>query len=111
MSRHDGVVARWGLIAALLALVAAAAQAQDGARGALLYETHCVACHNQQVHWRDKKLATDWPSLKAQVQRWQDAARLQWSEPDVEAVARYLNDTIYRYPEGSGSRVGWLNLR
>ena len=28
-------------------------------RGELLYDTHCRGCHTEQVHWRDKKLATE----------------------------------------------------
>ena len=67
-------------------------------RGALLYGNHCVECHNVRMHWRDQRLARDWGSLKAQVRRWQGEARLQWSEDDVDAVARHLNDTIYRFP-------------
>ncbi len=71
-------------------------------RGQLLYTTHCIACHSSQMHWRDRKLATDWSSLRAQVQRWQAQAQLGWSEADVTEVARYLNDTIYGYPQTSG---------
>ena len=68
------------------------------ARGELLYTTHCISCHNDQVYWRDKKLATDWASLKAEVHRWQDISGLGWSEDDVAGVARYLNVLHYRYP-------------
>lgn len=70
-------------------------------RGKLLYETHCIACHDSQIHWVDNRVATDWASLKAQVRRWQERAHLQWSEADIVAVARYLNDTIYRYRQTS----------
>lgn len=31
----------------------------DAVRGELLYATHCIACHSDKVHWRDKKLVTD----------------------------------------------------
>lgn len=71
-------------------------------RGQLLYTTHCIACHNSQVHWRDQRQATDWESLTQQVRRWQATAALQWSEDDIVEVARYLNDTIYRYPRPTG---------
>ena len=69
----------------------------DPPRGELLYSTHCIACHNTQKHWREKKVATDWGSLMAQVRRWQAAAMLQWPEEDVLEVTRYLNDTFYRF--------------
>lgn len=65
---------------------------------ALMYDAYCTACHDAQVHWRDHKLVTDWPSLVAQVRRWQDTTGLQWNKQDIEAVARYLNTTYYHYP-------------
>jgi mono/diheme cytochrome c family protein len=77
-------------------------------RGQLLYATHCIACHNSQMHWRNDKLATDWGSLKAQVRRWQARANLGWSEADIVEVARHLNDTIYLYPQTS-DLVGQLS--
>ena len=66
---------RAALAAALLLLagapMAAPAQPADD-RGALLYDTHCIGCHGTQAHWRDRRLVTDWPSLNAQVRRWQE---------------------------------------
>ena len=83
-------------------LLSCAAQAQPGlpaaTRGSLLYETHCIACHTEQVHWRERRSAQDWDTLREQVRRWQDTARLGWRDEDVEAVARHLNDTIYHFP-------------
>ena len=80
------------------ALVASTpASAQD--RGELLYSTHCGTCHTTQMHWRAGRAATDWPTLKAQVRRWQGAASLAWTEEDVLAVARYLNDAIYHFEQ------------
>ena len=76
-------------------------------RGELLYAIHCIGCHGEQLHWRDAKVASDWPRLKAEVRRWQAAARLRWSEDDIVAVARYLNDTIYHLPQ-TGEVVGGL---
>jgi mono/diheme cytochrome c family protein len=98
--RHLGLAA-----AALLVAASASVQAQASgpwpARGELLYKTHCIACHTEQMHWRDKKLAYDWATLKAQVARWQNTAKLEWSDADVVDVSRYLNETIYRYPQTS----------
>jgi len=91
--------------AALLAAWAAsgaAAQSQptpgSPARGRLLYETHCVACHNSQMHWRDQRIVQDWDGLVREVRRWQDRAHLGWSDADVQEVARHLNDIVYRLP-------------
>lgn len=71
----------------------------DSARGELLYATHCVACHSTEIHWRDKKLATDWTSLKAQVRRWQGVSGLGWRDEDITLVARHLNALHYHYRE------------
>lgn len=69
----------------------------DAGRGELLYATHCIGCHNSQVHWRDKKLATDWPHLLAEIRHWEGFARLGWTGDDVTAVAKYLNAMHYHY--------------
>ncbi len=84
-----------GTVMAALAL-APSVQAQTG--GELLYSTHCIACHTTQMHWREKKLAVDWNSLKAQVQRWQATTGLGWKEDEILSVTRYLNDSFYQYP-------------
>ncbi len=95
-----------------LALVAAALLGPAGAwaqvatpppsRGALLYETHCIACHSTQMHWRNNKVATDWPSLQREVRRWQRSASLDWSDDDIDEVARHLNERYYRFaPAGA----------
>jgi mono/diheme cytochrome c family protein len=69
----------------------------DATRGEFLYSTHCIACHTAQVHWRDKKLVTDWTSLQSEVRRWQGISTLGWSNEDIAQVARYLNARYYRY--------------
>ncbi len=80
-------------------LPAADAQSMRAAtRGELMYSIHCLACHNDQVHWRDKKVVTDWTSLQTEVSRWQDVSRLGWGDEDIAAVARYLNALYYHYP-------------
>lgn len=68
-------------------------------RGELLYTTHCIACHAAEMHWRDKRSASNWASLKVQVRRWQDAASLAWGDNDILDVSRYLNETIYHFEQ------------
>jgi len=89
---------------ALAVLAPAHAQTAAPSRGQLLYGTHCVECHTTQMHWRAQRLARDWDSLKGQVRRFQGLAGLAWSEEDIEAVARHLNETIYRFPEPQARR-------
>jgi len=88
------------LLAAGALGIASTAWAQDarpGSRGELLYSTHCIACHTQQIHWREQRLVTDWASLDAQVRRWSRNAGVAWSDDDVVEVARYLNGLHYRF--------------
>ena len=82
-----------------IAPVAAAQPGNDESRGALLYTTHCIACHNAQIHWRDDKAAKNWAGLKAQVMHWQGVQGLLWQDDDIAEVARYLNALYYHYPE------------
>jgi|GEM_PF-937902 len=70
----------------------------NATRGELLYTKHCITCHSTQIHWREKKLVTDWTSLQSEVQRWQGIAGLWWDKEEIEDVVQYLNDTYYRYP-------------
>lgn len=77
------------------ALSGASANAQS--RGEQLYSTHCVSCHTTQVHWRERRLATDWKSLQAQVARWQAVESLHWSDEDIIAVTRHLNQRFYSF--------------
>lgn len=97
LARNHGVVILALLLAVPLADVEAA-PFEEG-RGEMLYQNHCVACHTTQVHWRDQRLAKDWPSLRAQVRRWERNTGLTWSEEDVEAVSQYLNQLYYQFPD------------
>jgi len=101
----------WWVTAVTVATASLASAAEppgsgEGSRGALLYATHCKACHTAQMHWRDRKLVTDPASLEAQVRRWQAIAGLAWSDDDVAEVARYLNSIHYRFPALAGKQLG-----
>lgn len=91
----------WIAFAALagFSTLAAAQAVPNETRGELLYGTHCVACHTKQMHWRNDRQAFDWESLKFQVRRWQGNAGLAWNDADIAEVSRYLNDSIYHYPQ------------
>jgi mono/diheme cytochrome c family protein len=84
-------------VACVLAAGPVAAQ-KESTRGQLLYGNHCIACHDQRMHWRDQRRAHDWQSLRSWVRHWQGTQQLQWSDADIDEVARHLNDTIYRFP-------------
>jgi len=87
-------------------LVAGQGSTADEPRGELLYSTYCVGCHTTQVHWREKKLATDWTSLQAQVRRWQANSGLGLGEDDIAAIARHLNRLYYHFPMPDARQSG-----
>jgi cytochrome c5 len=96
--RHP--LARITTVVLLLAVSGmAAAQLPGGSRrGQMLYENHCSACHNTEVHWRDKKVVRDWDDLILQVRIWQGNGKLGWNEADIQDVAQHLNSLYYRFP-------------
>ncbi|MBS1191675.1 MAG: hypothetical protein H6R10_3467 [Rhodocyclaceae bacterium] len=75
--------------------------AKGETRGQLLYAAHCHACHSSQIHWRDKKLVTNWETLLLQVRHWQAYVGPVWDRDDDVELARYLNRSIYHFPPGS----------
>jgi mono/diheme cytochrome c family protein len=87
------------LITVVACSLVAATPAMAQSRGELLYTTHCISCHTTEMHWREKRSASNWEGLKAQVRRWQDAASLAWTDRDILDVSRYLNDSIYHFEQ------------
>ena len=76
----------------------AVAQAADPARGRVLYEARCGACHDRSVHNRAARSAKTFAEVRANVARWDRELGALWRADEIDAVARYLNDTYYRYP-------------
>jgi mono/diheme cytochrome c family protein len=100
-------ITAWAILTGISA-VASAQLTPAETRGELLYSTHCVACHTTQMHWRNERQAFDWESLKFQVRRWQGNAGLAWNDADIAEVSRYLNESIYHYPQ-INDRVGLIS--
>jgi mono/diheme cytochrome c family protein len=100
--RNRGLPAAMLAACGLAAWLALAATARAESRGELLYTTHCNSCHTTQMHWRDRRSATDWPTLQTQVRRWQGNAGLQWTDEDIAQVVQYLNQRYYRFAPPGG---------
>ncbi len=83
----------------LLSFLLSYQAAASAERGELLYQTHCHACHGPEMHQRNRKIATDWGTLLAQVRRWESNIDLQWSQEEITDVAHYLNQRYYGFPE------------
>lgn len=84
------------LLLVLLCSGVEAAMGQDADRGALLYENHCIGCHESVVHIRSDRKVHDLEGLHRQVRRWSDAQGLGWTPEEVGAVAHYLDRRYYR---------------
>jgi len=96
-------------VAALILAATVVAGQSSGvgdSRGELLYSTYCIGCHTTQVHWRAKRLATDWGSLRSQVRRWQENVAPGLAEEDSTAIARYLNNLYYHFPTTDAGQRG-----
>lgn len=96
--RNKGRLSGIVVLAALLFAASWNAIAADAERGRLLYDTHCISCHDSRVHKRDSKIATNYDEIRAQVLRWQTNVFLRWSTADIDAVTYYLARTFYKVP-------------
>lgn len=66
-------------------------------RGQLLYENHCMSCHESVVHIRTRQQAKSLPELQARVIHWAAYLRLRWGTQEVEDVVRHLNNQYYKF--------------
>lgn len=65
-------------------------------RGAALYENHCTACHDPQLHKRETHHVTTLADLRARVAAWSIHSGLNWSDEDIDDVTDFLNRRFYR---------------
>lgn len=85
------------LLCTAMPTIAAAETDVPMSRGEMLYRNHCIECHNQQIHWRDARIAKDLDGIEREVRRWQDAIGMRWTKEEISEVSRYLNRTYYLY--------------
>lgn len=88
---------RFLLIGAALLATAGGAAAADYERGRQLYDNHCTACHESQVHIRKQRKVGNMAELLQQIQRWQHELDLPWTATEIEDVRYYLNQRFYRF--------------
>lgn len=66
-------------------------------RGQLLYENHCMSCHESVIHIRIRQHTKSLQELQAQVLHWAGYLRLRWSKEDVKEVVTHLNSQYYKF--------------
>ena len=65
--------------------------------GRLLYENHCLSCHESMVHIRNAHKAKTFTDVQYWVGRWAQELEIKWSADEIDAVVQHLNDTFYHY--------------
>lgn len=68
-------------------------------RGQMLYENHCMQCHESVLHIRERRAVKTLPELRASVTHWAGEAMAPWRAEEIAEVVRYLNDRYYRLTE------------
>ncbi len=66
-------------------------------RGQMLYENHCMACHESAAHIRGRQVVKSLPQLRETVMRWADYLKLPWHREEVEDVVIYLDNEYYQF--------------
>lgn len=65
--------------------------------GQLLYENHCLKCHESNVHIRENNKAKNIDDLRAWVIKWQAYEKLGWDNNAINAVTEYLLGKYYKF--------------
>lgn len=71
--------------------------APAAARGQLLYENHCMSCHDSMIRIRTRQQVGSLSGLRKQVSRWARHLQLRWSSEDLNDVVAYLNRQYYQF--------------
>jgi cytochrome c5 len=66
-------------------------------RGQMLYENHCMACHESVIHIRGNHRAQSQEDLRGRVSHWANYLHLRWGREEVEEVVNHLNDQYYKF--------------
>lgn len=91
MPRH----ARKLLLSVVVPLLMSAPVVADETRGKLLYENHCMECHQSTVHVREQRKVEDRAGIMRMVVRFSDHLELDWSAAEMRDVADHLAAEYY----------------
>ena len=66
-------------------------------RGQMLYENHCMSCHESIVHVRGNHRTQSLEALRGTVLHWASYLHLGWGQEEVDEVAIHLNNHYYKF--------------
>ena len=78
--------------------------AETVSRGQLLYENHCMFCHESVAHIRQDRRAKSFKALQGWVVRWSNQQQLGWGPGEIADVVDYLNRRYYKFPAATGGQ-------
>lgn len=79
----------------VMLLLPMSARTED--RGRMLYQNHCIACHESTVHIRVGAKAKQYTDIEKFVRRFSKLAGVDWNDSDTTAVVEYLNHKYYKF--------------
>ena len=85
------------LLSILIGFTADIARSEPGSleRGRLLYENHCLDCHESQVHIRKNHKVHNLDGVHREVIRWAEELQLPWQASEILDVSGYLYQRYY----------------
>lgn len=87
----------FAVIPTLLLTLATTANAGDAKAGKELYDSRCFQCHDTTIHTRPNRIIYSLTALKNRVRFCETNAGLKWTDPQIEDVATYLNNSFYKF--------------
>ena len=108
MIRHTAIFLTLGMGAIL---VTSQSYSQEPDRGRMLYENHCLQCHECKVHIREQRKVRSLENLEEQISRWVKELKLAWRNEELKDVSRYLNQTFYKFDSDDGGNPMPMNLK
>ena len=99
-----------GPVLTVATLAPAWADRPDPQRGRMLYENHCMDCHESRVHIREQHRAESLAEVWWQTVRWARELRLGWRQDEFADVSLYLHQQFYQSKPQTGGDTMNLTL-
>ncbi|MDH4134014.1 MAG: hypothetical protein OEV31_04445 [Gammaproteobacteria bacterium] len=88
------------VLASLLCLLPLVSEASvllgDAAKGKVIHEKQCTACHDSNVYTRTNRRVKTSEGLKSQVNGCLRQTGIKLKDAEIDDLVKYLNDTYYK---------------